>query len=103
LLLGAGMASWAAGSIYYSLFLIDLKVRPIPAVSDFLWLGFYPPAYAAIVLLFRARIERFRASLGLDGLIAALAIGATPVMANFTVPVGTLGSIRRVSGLEHLR
>lgn len=76
LLLGAGMASWAAGSIYYSLFLIDLKVRPIPAVSDFLWLGFYPPAYAAIVLLFRARIERFRASLGLDGLIAALAIGA---------------------------
>jgi diguanylate cyclase len=56
--------------------LIDLKVRPIPAVSDFLWLGFYPPAYAAIVLLFRARIERFRLSLGLDGLIAALAVGA---------------------------
>lgn len=76
MLLGAGMASWAAGSIYYSLFLIDLKTRPIPAVSDFLWLGFYPPAYAAIVLVFRARIERFRPSLGLDGLIAALAVGA---------------------------
>jgi hypothetical protein len=29
-----------------------------------------------IVLLFRARIERFRPSLGLDGLTAALAVGA---------------------------
>ena len=76
LLLGIGMTSWAAGSVYYSLYLIDLNPRPIPAPSDFLWLGFYPPAYAAIVLLLRARIERFRASLGLDGLIAALAIGA---------------------------
>src|SRR5450755_4776814 len=76
LLLGIGMTSWAAGSVYYSLYLIDLTTRPIPAPSDFLWLGFYPPAYAAIVLLLRARIERFRASLGLDGLIAALAIGA---------------------------
>jgi diguanylate cyclase (GGDEF)-like protein len=76
LLLGLGMVLWAAGSVYYSLFLIDLKSRPIPAVSDFLWLGFYPPAYVAIVMLQRRRIERFRLSLGLDGLIAALAVGA---------------------------
>jgi two-component system cell cycle response regulator len=76
LLLAFGMASWAAGSIYYSLYLIDLTSRPIPAVSDYLWLAFYPPAYLAIMLLLRSRVERFRVSLWFDGVIAALAVGA---------------------------
>jgi two-component system cell cycle response regulator len=76
LLLALGMASWAAGSVYYSLYLIDLTQRPIPAVSDYLWLAFYPPAYVATMLLLHSRVERFRISLWLDGVIAALALGA---------------------------
>jgi two-component system cell cycle response regulator len=75
-LLALGMASWAAGSVYYSLYLIDLTQRPMPAVSDYLWLAFYPPAYIAIMLLLHSRLQRFRISLWLDGVVAALALGA---------------------------
>ena len=75
-LLGAGLAAWAAAEVYYSFFLSNLEEPPYPSLSDGLWLSFYPAAYAAMALLVRARMREARASLWLDGLVAALAVSA---------------------------
>jgi len=108
LLLAAGMLSWAAGNVYYILFIVDLEVQPIPSVADALWLGIYPPALAMLVLLIRSRSPRFQWVLWLDGLIAALAVasvsaafvlqviidaphdGLVQTITNFAYPVGDL-------------
>jgi diguanylate cyclase (GGDEF)-like protein len=74
--LAAGMASWALGSIYWSVFLKGLAEPPYPSVADFLYLGFYPPAYFALMLLVRRRFRGIGVSVWLDGLIGILAIGA---------------------------
>ncbi|HEX2232733.1 MAG TPA: diguanylate cyclase [Thermoleophilaceae bacterium] len=73
---GLGLAAWAAGEAAYTLFL-DGPVEPgHPNVSDVLWLLFYPATYVGIVLLVRARVNEFRASLWLDGVVGALAMAS---------------------------
>jgi two-component system, cell cycle response regulator len=76
LMLGLGLAAWAASEAWYSIFLADDADPPMPSVSDALWLLFYPACYAAIVLLVRERVREFRTSLWLDGLVGALALAA---------------------------
>jgi diguanylate cyclase (GGDEF)-like protein len=75
-LLAAGLALYAGGNLYWSFVLADLEEAPYPSIADGLWLSFYPLAYAAIVLLARARMPRLGARLWLDGLIAALTVTA---------------------------
>jgi two-component system, cell cycle response regulator len=75
-LLGTGLLSWTAANTYYSLFIADLDPVPIPSVADGLWLGFYPFAYLAIVMIVRSRLKGLRRGMWLDGLIGAAAIGA---------------------------
>src|SRR5437764_10053044 len=55
--LGAGILSWAAGELYYSLFVQPLANPPIFGVADVLWLGFYPGCLTGLVLLVRARMR----------------------------------------------
>ena len=74
--LGLGLASWFAGEVYFTLELADIPLTPVPSVSDYLSLAFYPASYVALILMVRARVRRFQASMWLDGLIGALAIGA---------------------------
>ena len=57
--LGAGLASWFAGELYFTLKLADLPLTPVPSVSDYLSLAFYPASYVAIST---SRDERLRAS-----------------------------------------
>ena len=76
LLLGAGALSWSAGDVYFSLFLADDPVTPLPSVSDALFLAFYPAAYAALALLVRRHVRDFHASLWVDALLGALAVSA---------------------------
>jgi GGDEF domain-containing protein len=76
LLIGTAMTLWTAGDIYFAAALGDLDPVPIPSLADGFYLAFYPLAYAGLVLLVRARVERFHRALWLDGLIAALAVGA---------------------------
>src|SRR6266511_1396813 len=76
LLIGTGMALWTTGDIYFSAALADAKSVPIPSLADGFYLAFYPFAYAGLVLLARARVDRFHGPLWLDGLIAALAVSA---------------------------
>ncbi len=76
LLLGTALLLWTAGDLYYLAFLSGLDEIPIPSASDPLYLAFYPVSYVALGLVLRARMDRFRGNLWLDGVIAALAVAA---------------------------
>ncbi len=75
-LIGAGAMAWAMGDIYWWLALSGHASVPVPSLADVFYLAFYPLVYAGLVLLVRARVRRFHASQWLDGLAAALMIGA---------------------------
>jgi two-component system cell cycle response regulator len=76
LVIGVGLAIWAASDIYYTAALGDLESPPFPSLADAGWLLFYPVTYVAILLLLRSRVRRFRTSLWLDGLLGSLSAAA---------------------------
>ncbi len=75
-LIGAGLLLWSFGDIYWTAVLAARQDPPIPSLSDLGYLAFYPLLLAGIALLARARMERVRATVWLDGLITALALTA---------------------------
>ena len=83
-LIASGMLLWAAGSIYWSIFLAGLDAAPYPSPADALYLGFYPACYVALMLLAVPRVRGISASVWMDGLIAMLAVAA--VGTAFVVP-----------------
>ena len=85
-LFSLGMASWGLGNIYYSIFLVDKNPVPIPSVADALFLGTYPPAFIALILLSRSRTRDVGLGLSLDGVIAGLGVAAVSA----TVVVGAV-------------
>ena len=91
LLLGAALALWTAGDLYYLIALSDLDEIPIPSLSDPFYLAFYPVSYVALCLLLRSRIDRFRGNLWLDGVIAALAVAALGAAVIFDEVISTTG------------
>jgi two-component system cell cycle response regulator len=76
LLIGLAVVLWGVGLEYWELVLSTSESPPYPSVSDFFWLAFYPPCYVGLALLLRSRLAEVRASLWLDGVIAALALAA---------------------------
>jgi two-component system cell cycle response regulator len=77
LLIGAGLALWSAAEIVSSVYLAKLPEPPYPSISDAMWLAFYPASYVALVLLVRGHARgKLRVGLWLDGLVAALTVGA---------------------------
>ncbi|MDT5005185.1 MAG: diguanylate cyclase [Mycobacterium sp.] len=73
LLIGAGMASSAAGDVVYAAWVTEGQV---PSIADPLYLAFYPLVYAGIVLLMRERLMRVPTAFRLDALICGLTLGA---------------------------
>src|SRR4051812_16746839 len=73
-LIGGGVLAYGGGSLLAIVSGAD-ALHP-PAASHVLWLSFYAAAYAALVVLLRARIRPFVPSFCLDGLIGGLAVGA---------------------------
>lgn len=73
--MAGGLIATGAAAIGYAL---AFTPPDLPWVSwaDVGWLAYYPFTYAAILLLVRARVRRFRASTTLDGLLAGLAAAA---------------------------
>lgn len=67
---------WTAGEAYYRIVLEPLANPPFPSPSDACWLLFYPAAYTSVVLLVRAQMREFHASVWLDGAIGGLAVAA---------------------------
>ncbi|MDX6691350.1 MAG: hypothetical protein QOG15_2807 [Solirubrobacteraceae bacterium] len=74
-LFGLAMALWGGATVYYSIFLWNREVLPIPSIADGLWLAFYLPAYAALFLLMRKRAASFGRSAWLDALVGGLGVG----------------------------
>ena len=70
------LGTYAAGEITWNVAYANAASPPYPSAADILWLAFYPASYVGMVLLVRARVERFHASLWLDGLIAGLVVAA---------------------------
>ena len=83
-LMGVAGLLWSLGELYWRANLAHMDEPPFPSPADALYLGFYPPAYVALVLLIRARVRHFHASLWLDGLASALGLGA--FAATFVLP-----------------
>ena len=71
LLIGSGLAAWAAADLYWALALADLEEPPFPSLADAGWLVFYPALYAGAVLLLRRRKVAVDRRLWLDGVVAA--------------------------------
>ena len=76
ILIGLGLGAWAAGDALWTFYLSHQEEISYPSAADALHLLLFPATYAGIVLLVRARVPRFHASLWLDGAMGALAIGA---------------------------
>jgi two-component system, cell cycle response regulator len=88
--LGVTLALWAAGDLYYTLFLVGQTPSP-PTMTDALWLVSYPFLYASIGLLVRARTAQFEKSLWLDAALAALAVAAVGAAVLFGPVVDSTG------------
>lgn len=72
--IGAALLATTCGDILYDFWYGGKP--PFPSVADVAYLAFYPLIYVGIVLLLRKRVSTFSASLWLDGLAAATAVGA---------------------------
>jgi diguanylate cyclase (GGDEF)-like protein len=95
LLLAIGIFCFAVGDVYWKFVLADEAHIPVPSPADIGYLLFYPFAYAAIVLLVRARGDRFTPGLWLEGLIgsaAVAAIGAAVLQHRIQVSTGGTAS-----------
>jgi two-component system, cell cycle response regulator len=79
LALGLGILCWSFGEIYYSLALADDPMPPYPSLSDLFYLAFYPASYVSLMLMVKEHLGEHRASLWLDGLVAAVAAAAMTV------------------------
>jgi diguanylate cyclase (GGDEF)-like protein/PAS domain S-box-containing protein len=75
-LLGLGIASYGCGSLLFRLSAPDPRSFDAPALSHVLWLAFYPAAYTALLRMVRTRALALRASLWIDGAIAAATVAA---------------------------
>lgn len=71
-----GMLLFAAGTLVWAVRFIHDTDPPYPSASDWLWLAFYPLAYAGLVLTLRRRDTPADRSMWIDGLLGASALGA---------------------------
>lgn len=98
LFIGAGLAAWSTGEIYWTIHLSKLDTVPYPSIADGFYLALYPALYAGIVLLLRSRVSRFNASLWLDGAIGGLTVAAFGVVVLYPAILdGTTGSAAAVA------
>jgi two-component system cell cycle response regulator len=82
-LMGTAIASWTVGDIYWSLALSDMPAPPTPSIADSLYLGFYPLAYATLVMLIRHQAGLAPRDLWIDGVIGASCATAVAIAVAF--------------------
>jgi diguanylate cyclase (GGDEF)-like protein len=95
--LTCGLLGYAAGDIYWTVALSDLASPPYPSPADAGYLSIFPAAFAALVLLLRARGGRPGAALWLDGLVCGLAVAAAGAAVALDVVASTDGSLTTVA------
>lgn len=90
-LLAVAVFCWALGDGIWRVEYFSAESPPAFSASDALFLAFYPFAYAGMVLLIRDRAHRASTAIWLDGLIAALAIGALTSAVVLNALLGQIG------------
>jgi diguanylate cyclase (GGDEF)-like protein len=91
LALAAAIASWGAGNAVWFMLIGPGGAAPVPSWPDIGFLGFYPPAYLAILLLLRARGAALHPSMWLDGIVAGFTVAAVAAAALFGPIVDATG------------
>lgn len=76
LLIAAGLASYAVGTLVFNAMILTSEEVPYPSVADALWLMLYPAVIVAIVLMVRARVAGSGASIWLDGIVSGLGLAS---------------------------
>jgi len=74
--IGVAILAWAAGEIWWTLYIEGNPDAPYPSPADLGYLAFYPLAVLGLYLLVRARARELDRRLWMDGVIAALGTGA---------------------------
>jgi diguanylate cyclase (GGDEF)-like protein len=74
--IAASIFAWAAGEIWWTLYIEGNPNAPYPSPADLGYLAFYPLAVLGLYLLVRARVGELDRRLWMDGLIATLGTGA---------------------------
>jgi diguanylate cyclase (GGDEF)-like protein len=98
LLLALGMGCFAVGDVYWKFVLADNAHIPVPSPADAGYLLFYPFAYAALVMLIRARGDRFTPGLWLEGGIGSFAVaGVGAAVLQHRIQVSTGGTALEVA------
>jgi diguanylate cyclase len=92
LLFGLALLSWCIGDIILTFESLGGATPPSLSVKDVFYVGFYPLAYAAIVVLLRRQVRGLSFAGWIDGLVAGL--GAAALCAAFA-----FHNIERVSQL----
>src|SRR3954468_9381018 len=95
--LTCGLVGYAAGDLYWTFALEDLDSPPYPSPADAGYLSIFPAAFAALVLLLRARGGRPPAALWLDGLVCGLAMAACGAALVLNVVASTHGTLATVA------
>jgi two-component system, cell cycle response regulator len=75
-LLGFGLLGWAAGDLYWTVFLRDMAEPPFPSGSDALYLAGYGFILAGIVGYVRSRVGRMTAIVWTDVAMGGLCVAA---------------------------
>ena len=103
----AAVGSYLAGALGFELYYRYLPFVPRPSWSDVGYMGFYPFAFAALLLMLRARIRRLTAQTWLDclvtGLTAAALATAVALGALLRAVDGSLGMLVASIGLPRGR
>ncbi len=96
LLIGVGLAFNSAGEAYF--FFAQRTLSDFPTVGDFLCLALFPFLLGGVILLVRRGRGRARLSVGVDGLVIALAVGSLAYELIFNAFLGGSSVSRLVGG-----
>jgi two-component system, cell cycle response regulator len=76
LLVALGIGTWTAGEIYYTQVLWDMSEIPVPSAADVGYLLLCPLWFVGFGMIARHRVRGTAKTVWMDGLCAALAVGA---------------------------
>ena len=76
LLIGAGIACFGLGYIYYYAQVDGNPEAPYPSAADGLWFSYYALVLAGVLMMMRAKVREMQSGVWIDALVGALALAA---------------------------